>query len=164
MAYSSVLVQCNVSEFMMDIPEFDFNGNLPPGEHSATWSELVARYGYNQRRLAIVGDLKRWLVHVQAAGCRTAWIDGSFVCAKESPGDYDACWDLTGVDYTLIAPCLLNRTEIEANLIKKTFGGDIRPDRASPPASIQHYFKFYQSDRDGRPKGIVRLDLRSLVF
>jgi hypothetical protein len=147
----------------MGLPEFDSNGNLPPGEYTvSSWSDFVDRYGYNSRRQGILDDIRRWLLHVQAAGCRTAWIDGSFVCAKDQPGDYDACWDVTGVDHTLIDPHLTGGSAADNAATKARFGGDLRPDRASPPASIQLYLKFYQRDRDGTPKGIVRFDLRTL--
>jgi hypothetical protein len=149
----------------MGLPDFDCNGNLPPGEYTvSSWSDFVDRYGYNQRRLGILGDIRRWLLHVQAAGCRTAWIDGSFICANDSPGDYDACWDVTGVDRTLIDPHLIGGTDADLDAAKATFGGDIRPDLGSPPASNRHYIKIFQLDRLNQAKGIVRLDLRTLTL
>lgn len=39
---------------------------------------------------------------LRAAGCKRAYIDGSFINAKERPGDFDACWDLDGVDFDVI--------------------------------------------------------------
>jgi hypothetical protein len=136
----------------MGLPEFDSNGNLPPGEYTvSSWSDFVDRYGYNQRRLGILDDIRRWLRHIQAAGCRTAWIDGSFVCAKDQPGDYDACHLIGGSDADLDAA-------------KATFGGDIRPDLGSPPASNRFYIKIFQLDKQNRAKGIVRLDLRTLAL
>ena len=32
------------------------------------------------------------------AGCSKVYIDGSFVTVKLEPGDYDACWDIDGVN------------------------------------------------------------------
>lgn len=147
----------------MPIPDFDVHGNLPPGEHQVSWAEFVAKFGHNDHRTAILDSIAAWLVHIQAAGCRTAWIDGSFVCEKEFPADFDACWDVTGVDAGLIDPVLLDISSIKGmSAIRSLYGGDIRPDRASPPASIVSYLQFFQRDRLRRPKGIIRLDVRGL--
>ena len=148
----------------MAIPDFDIHGNLPPGEHLVSWTEFTTRYGYNARRAAILENIRAWLAHIQVAGCRTAWIDGSFVCEKAIPGDYDACWDVTGVDRSLIDPRLVGMTDLDFQATKAAYGGDIRPDLASPPASIQYYIKFFQRDRQNRSKGIIRLNLRTLTL
>ena len=63
------------------IPEWLLNGDLPPGVHSATWSEL-------DRRLGLLTE----------TGCRLVYLDGSFVTTKMRPGDFDACWDIQHVD------------------------------------------------------------------
>jgi hypothetical protein len=146
----------------MPLPDFDNFGNLPPGEHLVSWTEFTARFGYNAHRTSILGEIRIWLAHIQAAGCRTAWIDGSFVCEKEIPGDYDACWDYTGVDFSLLDPLFLDPTDVGRVALKRKYGGDIVPDRASPPASVALYLHFFQRDKLRRPKGIVRFDVRSL--
>jgi len=45
------------------------------------------------------------------AGCRRVYIDGSFVSAKEVPGDFDGCWEATGMDLTSLDPVLLTFTQ-----------------------------------------------------
>ena len=147
----------------MLLPEFDELGNLPPGEYAVSWKEFEERYGYNAGRSLILEQIKGWLLHIQQAGCRTAYIDGSFVCQKESPADYDACWDTTGVDAAAIDGCLLEQTAQGRLVIKQRFGGDIRPDLVSPPGSILTYLRFFQRDSDGNRKGIVRIDLREFT-
>ena len=144
----------------MPLPEFDTSGNLPPGEHVASWQEFEARFGYNAGRAAILRQIEAWLLHMQRAGCRAVYIDGSFVCRTENPGDYDACWDATGVDAALIDPALLVQTMQGRQAIKRRFGGDIRPDMVCPPGTILTYLRFFQKDRDGNAKGIVRINLR----
>jgi hypothetical protein len=50
------------------------------------------------------------MTQLKAAGCRTIYIDGSFVTSKQKPGDFDACWEDNGVDIKYlesIAPTLL---------------------------------------------------------
>lgn len=66
-------------------------GNLPPGEHPATWEEIVERFGYAPWRSKLLGGRKAALESLCAAGCKKIHLDGSFVTAKERPGDFDAC-------------------------------------------------------------------------
>ncbi len=148
----------------MTLPEFDSLGNLPPGEHEVSWTEFAERYGYNQARSSILGQIETWLMHMRHAGCRTVYIDGSFICEKDNPGDYDACWDPTGMDPARIDKALLDGTAQGRLAIKQRFGGDIRPDMECPPGSIRPYLRFFQKDRDGNPKGIVRFNLRELTL
>jgi hypothetical protein len=146
----------------MKLPEFDSAGNLPVGVHNASWSEFKDRYGYNPARAAILAQIELWLAHMKQAGCRAVYIDGSFVCSKAEPGDYDACWDHTGMDPKRVDPCLLDQSPNGRLVIKQRYGGDLRPDRANPPGSIMTYVRFFQRDGrlDGRPKGIVIIKLQ----
>jgi transposase len=79
------------------IPKFDERGNLPPGIHHATWSEIVTRYATSTRRRDLLDGLLDALRSLKAAGCATAYLDGSFVTAKAHPDDFDACWESAGV-------------------------------------------------------------------
>lgn len=69
------------------IPPFDERGNLPPGIHRADWSELEARLGGTPWRRFLLGGLREALTCLQEAGCRTAYVNGSFVSAKVAPAD-----------------------------------------------------------------------------
>lgn len=81
------------------LPAFDpETGRLPEGEHEATWEELVERFGWNRRRRQLLDGLADALESLSDAGCRRVWLNGSFVTSKDEPGDFDACWDTTGVD------------------------------------------------------------------
>ena len=73
------------------IPVFDANGNLPPGIHVVTWNELVARFGTTPHRQMLLDGLRAALLSLKDSGCRRVYIDGSFVTAKEEPGDFDGC-------------------------------------------------------------------------
>ena len=46
------------------------------------------------------------------AGCRRAYVDGSFVTAKEVPGDFDGCWEAEDVDPDALDPVLLDFLDI----------------------------------------------------
>ena len=82
-------------------------GNLPPGEHLAEWVDVVERFGTTPWRRQLLEGLARALRDLRAAGCKRAYINGSFITTKEHPGDFDACWDLDGVDFDVIDEVLL---------------------------------------------------------
>jgi hypothetical protein len=70
--------------------------------HEAAWNEIVARYGYTPHRLALLAGLKAALDILRQVDCARAYLDGSFVAAKEAPNDFDACWEMAGVDFDLL--------------------------------------------------------------
>ena len=75
----------------MPLPGFDSEtGRLPEGEHPAAWEEVVERFGWNSRRRRLLDGLADAMELLEAAGCRRVWLNGSFVTAKEEPGDFDA--------------------------------------------------------------------------
>lgn len=106
------------------IPEFDIFGNLPAGEHQVTWQELLDRYSYTPWRRHLLDGLLNALQLLRAAGCRRAYVDGSFVTAKDEPGDFDACWDAEGVDFDLVDERLLTFDEGRATQ-KAAFAGEL---------------------------------------
>jgi hypothetical protein len=152
-------------------PPFDHaSGNLPLGIREAPWSEVVARFGHTSHRLSLLAELKAALDALRAAGCRRAYLDGSFVTAKEAhfgapPGDFDACWETAGVDFpalALAAPELFDfrpgRTEQKAR-----FGGAFFPAEVPADAAGAQFLDYFQRDkRTGEPTGIVAIDLGGL--
>ena len=89
------------------IPEFEAGGLLPPGVHWATWEEVIDRFGTNPWRQHLLTGLRAALENMRVAGCRTVYLDGSFVTSKAVPNDYDACWEEAGVDPDVLDPVLL---------------------------------------------------------
>lgn len=142
-------------------PGEDGRYQLPPGIHLATWTELVERFGTNERRCAILDGLLRALRALRAAGCRRAFIDGSFVTSNEIPGDFDGCWDHEGVDFDEIDPVLLDfggHRETQ----KAKFNGEMFIATTPADGLGTRFLEFFQRDRDGRPKGIIQIDLRDI--
>lgn len=87
------------------------------------------------------------------------YLDGSFVTAKDAPGDYDACWELSGVDFTTLDPVLQTfdpgRATQKAKYKGELFPADVPADLFGTP-----FLDFFQKDkRTGQPKGIIALDL-----
>jgi hypothetical protein len=137
-------------------------GNLPPGVHETTWSELVARYGFTSHRLALLAGLKAALDELRVAGCRRAYVNGSFVSAKEQPVDFDGCWEVEGVDLARLDPVLQTFAHRRAAQ-KRKYGGEMFPSDWPADAHGTSFLQFFQRDRDsGHPKGIVAIDLEGL--
>jgi hypothetical protein len=91
------------------LPAFDpDSGRLPAGEHVASWDEVVERFGWTERRRRMLDGLAEAIELLVTAGCRRVWVNGSFVTAKDEPGDFDACWDTDGVDLDALDPVLLD--------------------------------------------------------
>jgi hypothetical protein len=145
------------------IPPFDpATGNLPPGVHEATWDELLVRYGYTPHRLTLLAGLKAALDALRAAGCERAYVDGSFVTAKTVPGDFDACWETTGVQGALLDPVLLTFANQRAAQ-KAKFGGELFPAGAVADTVGTRFVDFVQVDKaTGSVKGIIAIGLRGL--
>lgn len=144
------------------IPAFDPDtGNLPPGIHEATWGEFVARYGYTVRRLTLLAGLKAGLDALRRAGCRRAYIDGSFVTSKTTPGDFDVCWESDGVQARLLDPVLLTFDNLRAAQ-KATYHGEFFFADAEADMLGTPYVDFFQRNRDGARKGIITMDLEVL--
>jgi hypothetical protein len=61
------------------------------------------------------------------AGCQRIWLNGSFVTAKDEPGDFDACWDTVGVDLDEPDPVLLDLSD-HRSAQKARFGGELFPN------------------------------------
>ncbi|KYC40236.1 hypothetical protein WA1_27250 [Scytonema hofmannii PCC 7110] len=92
------------------IPKFDENGNLPPGVHFCDWWSFQERFGYTPKRAKMIQGLEEVMTQLKAAGCCTAYIDGSFVSNKLESEDFDMCWDRDDVDINYLrknAPLIL---------------------------------------------------------
>lgn len=145
------------------IPRLNERGNLPPGIHEADWNEMEARFGGTARRAELLAGLREALLALRDAGCRTAYVDGSFVTAKEEPGDFDGCWAPEGVDLSLLDPVLLDFASRRAAQ-KERYRGELFPaDALADPRTRESFLDFLQRDRAGRPKGIVCIDLRGFA-
>ncbi|XZN95991.1 MAG: DUF6932 family protein [Microcoleus sp.] len=142
------------------IPEFDENGNLPPGVHFCEWEEFNERFGTNFKRENMIRGLKLAMTQLKAAGCRTIYINGSFVTSKPDPNDFDACYDgetLDMDDLRVNAPRLFNHHDRDAQ--KAKYRGEIFPSDQPVGNYGDNSFEFFQKDRKQRKKGIIAIDI-----
>jgi hypothetical protein len=141
------------------LPPFQENGFLPPGIHAVPWEEIVARFGFSLRRRILLAGLRGALEALQTAGCQQVYINGSFVTNKPEPNDFDACWNIAGVEVELLDPVLLDFSE-ERAAQKAKYLGELSPAQLPEGASGLRFLDFFQIDKaTGAAKGILVLDL-----
>lgn len=109
---------------------------------------------YRDRRQLLDG-LAEAIELLTAAGCRRIWLNGSFVTAKEEPGDFDACSDTDGIDLDVLDPVLIDFSHGRAGQ-KRRLGGELLPDVVEADSGLS-FSEFFRHDRDGGRKGIVVL-------
>jgi hypothetical protein len=142
------------------IPAFETGGFLPKGIHWSTLAEIEVRYALNDHRRRLMGGLRNGLLALVAAGCRKVYVDGSFVTNKEFPGDYDICWEVTGVRASELDRVFLDFTNKRAAQ-KAKFLGEFFPAyaKAELKSPYRTFLEFFQSDKDtGDAKGIVGIN------
>jgi hypothetical protein len=135
----------------MSIPPFNELGYLPPGIYEITWAELMERFATNSQRLRLATGLAAALRKLAVAGCRRVLIGGSFVTTKEYPNDFDGWYESFGLDLNILDPLFLEDVESQMEV----FGGTL----FDPPS----YEGFFQTDREGRPKGAIVLDPKQMI-
>lgn len=144
------------------LPPFDpVSGRLPDGEYEVQWQEVVERFGWNLRRRQLLDGLADAIELLAAAGCRRLWLNGSFVTAKEEPGDFDACWDTTDVDLDALDPVLLDVSAGRAAQ-KARFGGELLPNVKEAGSGLV-FAEFFRNERDTCRKGIVVVKIGELA-
>lgn len=149
----------------MTVPSFRDDGWLPPGHHTASWQEIVSRFGGrpNSRRAEIIASLLSWRDAARAENLAGLIIlNGSFVSSKEAPGDFDLLFSYDTATDALV------RTHAEARALTDYqacralgFLGDVFAlpaslGKSSPTLSGLDMFDF---DRKGNIKGVVEVQL-----
>lgn len=131
---------------------------LPPGIHDATMAEIEATFATTPHRRWLFDGFVRAAQALAAAGCRTLYLDGSFVTGKPHPEDFDGCWEHAGVDLSLLDP-VLKSFEPKRLKQKRKFFGELFPAQ-SPGAPGMTFLQFFQIEKySQRSKGILRVSL-----
>jgi hypothetical protein len=132
------------------IPEFNDDGYLPPGIHSATLEEIAARFGQGSELRRVQMESLRWLVDAaKRAGVRRIIVNGSFLTDLPEPNDVD-CALLAGAEFPLDASA---EAELRAGLPfidmhlvqQEAFDGLVR--------------RIFATDRFVVPKGMIEVVL-----
>ena len=151
---------------MSVIPELiDFGGPwnlLPPGIHSASFSEIETVFAFNSHRSRLFEGFRRACIHLRHAGCRLLYLDGSFVSNKELPGDYDVCWVSNGIKIDLLDPVFTNYDDTAPQ--KAKYGGEFFVTLHQPFAGT-FFLEYFQKDKQtDKKKGILSVSLTAPIL
>ena len=142
------------------IPPLNDDGLLPVGIHRATWAEVEAMYGTSVCRRTLADGARQAAENLKAAGCKTLYLDGSFVTSKERPSDFDGCWDPQGVSGEDLDPILLTFSNGRAAQ-KAKYRGELFISSQTADGGLT-FLEFFQRDKwTGNPKGIIAVDLEA---
>ena len=90
----------------------------------------------------------------------TVWIGGSFVTTKTQPGDVDVVWEIEGVDPEMLQEAWHGTGGLP--FLKWMFAGDFFPTCLVEDSTGDRFVEFFQTNRDGKPVGNIRVDLSTL--
>ena len=149
----------------MAIPSLNA-GELPTGIHLTTLEEIEFAFGrQNNRRKVLLSGLKKATQMFREAGVRFILVDGSFVTDKEEPADVDGCWSAAGeVDFTKIDSDFWDFNDIsdfqmKRKNVKEKYRLDFFIAELIEEGSGKPFSEFFQTNRDGYPKGILKIEL-----
>jgi len=131
---------------------------LPPGIHNASMQEIQLRFAITEHRQRLFRGFRDGVTALCLAGCRKIYLDGSYITEKDIPNDYDACWDLSGVDAKKLDPIFLDfsnrRKRQKERFCGEFFPASLRMNEGKP------FSEFFQTDRHtGKSKGIISVEL-----
>lgn len=143
----------------MALPAFNEDGDLPPGVHSATLSEVLERFGQGSVQRCAVADRLNRLYQLAASTGQLARfvVFGSFVTAKAEPNDIDIIllmedtFDLAAVtgEAALVFQHLEAHARFGASVFWTRRSGAIGGERAM--------IEYWQVRRQGGQRGIVEI-------
>jgi len=141
------------------IPDFRDDGYLPDGIHTSTEAYVTFRFGTSSpRRRRLILRLRRWLELSRLTSARRFLVDGSFVTAKEEPGDIDAVVLLADGFEQQVSGGTNAALELEEMLLTR------RPEEIFAAEDLRDWddwVEFFSRTResDGRRKGLVEIEL-----
>jgi hypothetical protein len=134
-------------------------GNLISGCHELDIPEFKSEFGWNIHRLRLINGLERAILAFRSFSVKFLYVDGSFVTKKALPEDYDVCYEIpeNDLDKLFLFYPVFRSFENNRKRQKEVFLGEFFPATwvAFPPSEI--YLNFFQHDKDGRSKGVIKL-------
>lgn len=142
------------------IPNFDGNGNLPPGIYECTLEEFEKRFVNGIKRIQIYEGMKKLIIDLKKIGCNAIYIDGSYVTKKRLPNDFDACWDNTGIDYYRVITSFPELNPKNRLLQNTKYFADVFPAYMKEIDHKVYFIDFFQVDKTtGTAKGIIKIKI-----
>jgi hypothetical protein len=144
----------------MPLPEFNEFGDLPPGNHPASFAEVLARLGTGTaQRVAVTDRLRRiYQLAVATGHLDRLVVFGSYVCDADEPNDVDVVLvmhnDFRSETCAAEAAVLFDHTRANDELGASIFW--VRPDMLLGEP-LEQFLRFWQTKRDGGQRGIVEI-------
>ncbi len=133
---------------------------MPTGVNLATFEEFKTKFVFNEHRQGLLQGLEQGLRVLYGYGCKEVCIGGSFVTNKKLPGDVDVCYENSHMNWNGLKKAhpeffdMKNDNKMQKALYKSEF---------FPYNSYEDaWYEFFQKDRDGNRKGMVKLYLDQL--
>jgi len=144
---------------MRDWPDFNDDGDLPPGIHQATLAEVIERFGKDTPQRRVV---TRRLEHIYAQVARTSYLArfivfGSFVTTKPDPADVDI---FLLMEDAFDASQLSSETALVFDHVAAQNYEGVSPfwiRRLAALEGEQATVEYWQFKRDGTKRGIVEV-------
>lgn len=137
---------------------FNAKGNLSKTVE-LNFDELYDHFGCSPSRKKKIDDALLFMELFRSCGCTTAFIGGSFASTKKYPADIDLCFDLRNVNYEQLEKVFPDFFDfnkiglIRKQLLIHIFYFD---------DACTHLLEMLQSDREGYPKGLIKLNLKAI--
>jgi hypothetical protein len=144
------------------LPDFNPAGDLPPGIHRATWTELVERFGAQTgQRAACTRRLAHILALARNTGAlRRIVVFGSYITTKDEPNDVDLILVMDD-DFRLGETSEDSRAVFDHSLAQARYGASVfwvRPAMVIGQ-TVEEFIQYWQIKRGGGKRGIVELIL-----
>ncbi len=144
----------------MPLPDFNSQGDLPPGVYQATLDEVLLRFGGGtaQRQAVTARLLQIWQLANTTGRTDRLVLFGSYITAKPDPNDIDILlvmrddFDIQGCDEPTRG--LLDHTQAAERFGASVFW--IRPALLLLE-TLEEFITHWQIKRDGTRRGIVVL-------
>jgi hypothetical protein len=146
------------------LPRLNARGYLPAGIHHADFSEIEGRFATTPRRAQLIRSLHGVALAFRAAGIRNLWLAGSLPTAKAKPGDIDLLYrGRRGIraDRQALTNAMRGAGPLGIHVYHADQGVKVT-GVSYPPEKVASFMRFFRSDRQQVPRGIVKIRMGSL--
>ena len=134
-------------------------GRLRTGIHDVSLKEIEKYFCFNEYRWKLFRKAVPAIKNLIAAGVEDIYLDGSFAESKPCPNDIDGCW----VPHPHMVSSRIDKVLLDFSnqraAMKKKYGVDFSLANVLEGGTGKPFLKFFQKDRDGKPKGILKVKL-----
>jgi hypothetical protein len=141
---------------------YNEQGNLEPGFYDMSLEEVRSIFCHNKHRSWLFEGIELAIEHLKKIGCKTIFLDGSYITKKELPKDFDLCWDDTDLSIVTAAKICPELFDCGWRMqkMKNRYRGDVAP--ANSIADFNkgiNFLGYFTEDKQGRDKGIIRISI-----